>query len=202
LPISFKHHAIFAHIPKTGGQSLYKALDIKKQPGYLWGHRDDLETHHLPIKIIKTLLPRPLFDAYFKFTVVRNPFDRMVSEYFYKRVGDKRHIDCSKISFEDFVEMAEERTFEVLEKPHNEISHFLKQIDFIYDDKNKMALDKIYKYETDFSEIGKRFQTTIPHINRTKHKPYQEYYNDKTEKIVSELYQEDFETFGYLDRIA
>ena len=67
--ISHKHKFIFTHIPKTGGTSITRALNpnagIKNKP----------------------LKEMPLKDKedYFKFTFVRNPWDRAVSMFFFRQ---------------------------------------------------------------------------------------------------------------------
>ena len=59
---------VFVHIPKTGGQSIEKSFQWK-------GLR------HRPFEYYENKVVN--LKEYFKFTFVRNPFDRLVSSYVY-----------------------------------------------------------------------------------------------------------------------
>src|SRR5258707_7699115 len=64
---------IFIHIPKTAGTSLSQAL---------FGRH----SRHIPYIEYEKGNPRK-FRQYFKFTFVRNPWDRLVSTYFFLKQG-------------------------------------------------------------------------------------------------------------------
>ena len=75
-------------------------------------------------------------------------------------------------------------------------SHFIPQNKFM------TSVDFIGRYENfekDLSYLGTKYgiEKTIPHVNKSKNKPWQEYYNDESVKIVSELYADDIKMFGY-----
>ena len=46
-------------------------------------------------------------------------------------------------------------------------------------------------------EIGIREPIELPHYNPGDHRPYQEYYDDKTRGMVAEMYKEDIERYEY-----
>ena len=86
--ISHKHKFIFIHINKTGGSSLEHALKkyCENFSNRKFKHQclfDKLENNPPLISQCKHLL-----EEYFKFTIVRNPWDKELSDYFFnKRLG-------------------------------------------------------------------------------------------------------------------
>ena len=62
---------LYIHIPKTGGTSISKAIY-------------DKEDHHFSARELAFFYPRE-FKEYYKFSMVRHPFDRIVSMYKYIR---------------------------------------------------------------------------------------------------------------------
>src|SRR4051812_39230730 len=69
--ISHEHRCIFVHIPKTAGNSVNRVFGIG------WQDHKDLQRYHAE-------LPAELFATYFKFAIVRNPWDRLLSDYNYQ----------------------------------------------------------------------------------------------------------------------
>ena len=68
--IDHKNKIIFAHAPKTGGTSVEKLFPEGFGP------------QHHPLSWFKKQRPH-IYKKYFKFSICRNPYDKMVSEYFW-----------------------------------------------------------------------------------------------------------------------
>ena len=78
--ISHKHKCIFIHIPKCAGTSVEVNFSNK-------------HSNHCPVAVFARKYPRK-FKNYFKFSFVRNPFDRLVSVYaYYVNGGNKSKHD-------------------------------------------------------------------------------------------------------------
>ena len=201
MPVNFDKKFIFIHIPKTAGQSIYQAIGIEKHPCNYWGYRGAFEYSHLTAKELRNAMGNRDFDIFEKIVVTRNPFDRLVSEYFYKRIGsDNRLLSARDISFKEFV--IKLSTISLPDYPQWERAHFTPQHEFVFDGMH-MLVDKVFRYE-EFDKIREyvrtKFNAEIPHINRSKHKHYTEYYDDETRKLVEGMYARDFLTFNYLDK--
>ena len=80
-------------------------------------------------------------------------------------------------------------------------SHFRPQIEFIKVRSNE-PLDFIGRFERlgeDFDTLASNVPPINPlgHENPSPHDSYRSYYDDRTRKIVAELYRGDIEAFNY-----
>ncbi len=190
------HKIIFVHIPKTAGNSITRALFDAESYG------------HYPVK--KYLeFDSQLFENSFKFSIVRNPWDRLVSAYFYLKKGgigkydnefSKRHLTNFR-SFSEFVEgLSDPKINNVLLR----WTHFKPQSDYILDNDGVNRMDYIGKFENlnrDFAIIKDKLGITearLCKINQSNHKKYTEYYaSKKMIDTVGDIYKMDIELFGY-----
>lgn len=144
-----------------------------------------------------------IFKNYFKFSVVRNPFSRCVSEYFwYKRMKS------NVLSFKQWVNTKLQDLIENSTRIDNEYPkvlkmHNLEQFKFVYNELNESMVDYICKFENlqqDFNIVCDKIgipRQQLPHVNKSKHKHYTEYYDDETREIVAKKYAKDIEYFRY-----
>lgn len=196
------YNTLFIGIPKTGtttirnilgfasitsdpqhiSQEEIKLLGAKRVPNL---HRRQVLDwgRHPTIENISSISneSRQLVEKAFKFSVVRNPYDRLVSAYAY-------YIEQHKIekNFEQFVN---EIDFKRL--------HLIPQHKFICIGE-KICVDKIIKYENFETELRETLNllnifSEIPKLNISQRKPTKEYFNDYLYKIVKNIYEKDFE---------
>ena len=209
MPIDDKRKIIFIHIPKTGGTSLSSMLfdNIRPSKDKLLGSMVEVggkyrRSSHCTAQEILLLKPKKFLE-YPKVTCVRNPYHRTVSEYFHLKRFDKSHPvlgNINKISFKEFVVSMVDNYGTIREtcqnyKYEDYFIHFLPQVDFLKID-GRMIDVKIFKFEK-YHEIEEYFQKKT-HLNENKiKKEYESLYDNESRKIISNLYKEDFETFGY-----
>jgi hypothetical protein len=201
---SDKYRFIFVHIYKTGGSSITSALmpfcttlpkkvlnKILKPLGVMYFEPRPYPKHAFASDIISKMGQRR-YKSYFSFAFVRNPWDLQVSLYKYVlRDPTNQHHEIIK-GFSDFSEYIEWRCNE-------EVQY---QKDFIYSQNGEKLVNYIGKFETlnrDFQYICERIgiSANLPHLNVSQRKPYQEYYNVKTARLVQEVFKPDIEIFNY-----
>jgi len=139
--------------------------------------------------------PRKALDHYFKFTFVRNPWDRMVSNWKMFttrpfRIGQLHSMTRENLSsFNDFVAFAAQH------KNH----HWQPQSLFLPDRPDFVG--KLETFEQDFETLCRKIgidADTIPHENpcRERH-AYTTYYTDELMAVVAGMYADDISMFGY-----
>ena len=146
------------------------------------------------------ILPTHSPSDYFKFSVTRNPWDRVVSWYYHKTSitkrwrndPEKRKIQFNG-TFEQFVNI-----IRYVNTDYSELDYIIRyeslQHDFniVCDHLNiKQIKLPCIDYDT-----GRPTQNYQSHYNE-KPKHYTEYYDDETRQIVAEKYAKDIEYFGY-----
>jgi hypothetical protein len=209
---------IFIHIPKNAGMTIRKSPvlanliiparpDIHKSPEYSKAvkvHMDSIGDHHgFEHARWKDIKPG-VRNAYPAFAVVRNPWDRVVSRYFFAKkvieVEKKEPVGKHKIdTFEHFLE----ERFEwgnIEYMWHRAIRGWYPAYDYVTDDKDQIRCD-IMRFENLNDDLCVYFN--IPGMSRARNVTalnpgsYKDLYNDKTIQIVADWYQKDIDTWGY-----
>jgi len=187
-------NSLFVHLPKTGGVSMSRAL---------YGC---LGMGHFTLSDYRELFRRRAFARMFKFSFVRNPFDRIHSAYHFLRTGGMGGLDAEFndrvlkdfSSFEEFVieglDRAEVASF----------WHFLPDTHFLsWRPGWPLELDFIGRYETferDFDYVRSRVNPSakLVHFNRsTAKEDYRRSYTSEMVDRVARQYAADLDLFGY-----
>lgn len=188
------HKCIFIHIPKAAGTSILSSLAEGSK-----FYRDHAHWGEFKKADVKA------FNSYFKFTIVRNPFDRLVSYYTYMINGGNGSMDLefSRILNENY------ETFDKFVLDYLSIERIytnpmlVPQYVFTHSYTGENMIDYVGKMETieqDLAYISSVLDHNIEviHLNASKRKGYKAYYNTKAVRNkVSELYSKDIAIFDY-----
>lgn len=185
-----QHRFIFVHLNKTGGTSIEKVFEPEAD-------RKDVRYKHASVAYYKRKFPLR-FRRYYKFAFVRNPFDWLVSRYHWSR--DHQHL--FDYSFDELLQRLRDGVPLAAQAPWLETEALLPQYDRLAI-RGRIAVDFVGRYESlqrDFDTICAALKIeprTLPHVFRTDHARYVDYYDDEARGIVEARYAVDIDAFGY-----
>jgi len=197
--ISFQKRFLFVHIHKTAGNSIQSILRRYSEDEIVSvrAHQDGIERFgvrnpNYPIKKHSTLaeyrvaLGEEQFRALYKFTCVRNPWDRLISLYFSPSRGRGQW---------------DRKLFKKL------VSNTLSVADHLRLEENDADpfsnVDRVMRFEalaTDFrsvcNELGIPW-APLPIYNRSSREHYSRYFDDELRESVRRKFAPEIERFGY-----
>jgi hypothetical protein len=166
---------IFIWVPKSAGTSIWKTFEEVHGEKFL-----DLESirrsgtirgistfgHISMVRLVETgLVAGEYFDKAFKFTIVRNPFDRAVSLYEYQI---KTHALPATTSFAIFCRYLVERAYEKVDL-YNRVglSQLNPQVDWLRDRSGKIFTDYMGRFESLDLDLNRiRSRLGLPELNK------------------------------------
>ena len=210
MPINRDKKIIFIHNPKCGGTSIETALNMKSKNNhghilemeYLYGiDTRNIVLQSLCFKFYENYISKDLINECLIFSVVRNPYDRVLSDYY----SDNRN--CENLyEFLLLIQniLNKESDLSLMKfdsKTHK--NHFLPQYKYLENSINTKKLNIILKFENLNSDFNKYIDNkiTLPFSNKSNNSniQWEEYYRDKPEciKIINTIYSKDFELYNY-----
>lgn len=206
--ISYTKKFIFIHNYKVGGTSITTAFESfgKTTPSHRINRFLDNYTlfrgyktfnGHITASELKQEIPTFIFNNFFKFGFVRNPYDWQLSLYNYGRENIRLKEHAIYKSFENFDQYIDWRA-DNLKK---------RQKDFFFDSENKSLMNhigKIENFDKEIEYINNKLglSVVIPKLNKSANS--EKKLADKIQELskysiqrINELYHEDFKLFGY-----
>jgi hypothetical protein len=201
IMLSIKHSFLFIHRGKTGGNSIAEALlpysdDAKVVTSSQDGvERFDVENttfgtrKHFTLRQYADVLPPDLFARIYKFSTLRNPFDRLVSAYFSPhRVANGKISGFNREQFKDLILNQKTMRDFICLSPD---SIFTGDIQFLM---RFEQLEHDLKHVTRELGLG---EVTLNHRNRSDRRPYQAYYDVELRALAEDRFREELEYGGY-----
>ena len=209
---------VFIHIPKNAGMTIRRSDALRgkiiwavpkvhKSPIYtaeVKAHMDSIHDHHgFEHARWRDLNPN-IVNPHGSFAVIRNPFDRVVSRYFFakKVIQIEKKEPENKHKIDSFEHFLEER-FEwgnVNYMWHRAIRGWYPAYDYVTDKEGNIKPD-IIRFENLNEDLCSYFNipkmTEARNVTGLNPGSYKDLYTDKTIQIVADWYAKDIETFGY-----
>lgn len=173
--INHQYKYIFFHVEKTGGTSISLALNS-----------NTIRYPHITALELYELIGPDMYNSYYKFSVVRNPWDAIISIYHYQHAeGDLAQWINSRI----------------------DIINRLRAVQFLSID-GKIAVDRILRFENlhnEWDELNKYLNINhgVPIVKLEHHnasvrdRDYTKYYNNESKEMVADIFAEEIAMFGY-----
>ena len=192
----------FIHITKTAGTSIE---NLAKEKNIHWGRfdKDYIKLANNIEQCISTLSPwhnnilnKP--KNYDWFMVVRNPYDRIISEFHCKYSDQHRRIKCT--NSQEFNNYIQNKIKYAIMNINIFQQHYAPQYKY-YDDTVKLHVLKFENIETEFNNLMKEYSLDLTlniKNNECNNKKYSiKDLNIETIKLINNVYDNDFKLFGY-----
>lgn len=202
--LSHNKKFIFVHLYKTGGTSVRRCLE-KYDAAYKIHHwakskltskpvfNSPIAHKHATARTIRETIGAEVFDQYFSFCFVRNPWAWQVSLYHYvlkTQDHDQHELFKSFQGFEQYLTWRCDGNVQL-------------QKDYFVDDQNEPIVKFIGRTENlnqDFQSVCEKLGLglpELPHLNQSVSTSYRSFYNPKSEAMLKEAFQPDIDLLGY-----
>ena len=209
MMISHRYRCVFAHVPKCAGTSIKRLLELEPVKPPYW-HCYWEEAEHV--------LGGDTLASYFKFTVVRNPWDRVVSAWrmfldkaWCKQGRDYNLRELVAVSIDEsipYVARYASRDEQVRweRSVENIRHHTLPSLHPYYgmaDASGAVRIDEVIDYralDDGFERVRRRLglaHARLPRENGTRHDHYSRYFDVETRAIVAAHFAADIHAFGF-----
>lgn len=183
-PIAEEDEEMRAELGYRGPQNyekkgfLSKFLKKKKRAFY----------NHMPASEVKSRIPQDVWNSYYKFCIERNPWDRLLSLYYWRNKTEPRP------SISEFIK--------------SKAPLALKRKGFgVYSINGEVIVDKVCKFEKLAEELEEvRLKLGIPEPLelprakskfRVEKKHYREMLSEADREVIDEMFREEIELMGY-----
>lgn len=191
--ISNRRRFVFVHVPKSAGTSIRAALAP-------FADGASAASPHTTHETLPALLARhPELATHFKFAFVRNPWDRLVSFFFYarQRLAPTFPQFQAMDGLEDMLRLIDRNVAWLC------AMHAIRpQCDYVCGEDGVRLTDFVGRHENlpaDFARACRRIgiSAALPQMNVSRHDDYAGYYNGWCRDFVAIRYGRDIGEFGY-----
>lgn len=201
--VSHRYRFVFFALPRTASHAIRTALQphLDEQD---WQQQALTAQLRLPVPALARIghghislrqarkhLPPAVWRDYFKFAIVRNPYDRFISACAFLYRGNPVYRGNEGYFRNDALTSLADH---MLIRP---------QTDLLVDPTGRLGMDYVGRYETlddSFREVCNSTglpELTLAQVNASEHAPYRTCYDESLLRAVTDLYRRDFDLLDY-----
>lgn len=196
---NIKKKLLFIHVPKTGGSSVEEAMNCYRIRENGYKIIDNKAIQHSKWNYYKNIEPKVCIDSnksWNIFSVVRDPFQKIISEFYFLKKKNLTNIRYEKMYFkninhmtiDNFIDYAEHIVKNKLYHLDLYNDHFMPQSDYIYDDKDNLKVNNLfYFYQIKNGDVL-RYLNKFG-IKELKHREFNGKYDEIKKNVVLNKYQ-------------
>jgi chondroitin 4-sulfotransferase 11 len=204
--ICHKSKFLYIRTAKCASTSLIKAfknnsikLEVAKK---FKEHPLSTDPNHIPIQVFKERMNADNYNNYYKFSFVRNPFDRLVSAFFFGKKWVKQRAVRKAFSWKE-IESIKGASFSdwlinLTKNLNGSHIKYSSQYDFT---QGCDFIGKVENLNQDFrtilTDLKIKEKIKVRKLNPTKRKQYRKYYNKEDRLLVEKLFKKDLNYFDY-----
>jgi hypothetical protein len=200
MVVIHKKKCIFVHIPKCAGTSMEQFLkDYGNNDIEYLGTYKNRSLHHLTSYELLMILRKNIFSKYYRFSIVRNPYERLLSEYYWTPIyGIGYKTGGSKKIFLQYIKKVIKNSDFFSNIYHD---HFMPQYNYLFY-KGQLLINNIFKYESldlaiPYLKNKFNIKRDFPILNKRSENIQKEDWSIEEKELIYKLYEQDFILFNY-----
>lgn len=177
---------VFIHINKTAGSSIAQSLGITE------GHYTLEDIERAYVKRFQEPIPTTVEVI----AAIRNPFDKLVSQYSYRTATNQNRMGKFPLDFNQWI-------IEVFEKKNPKYRDrelmFVPQTQWLRSETPRnIQYIRFEKLHEDVAPLLQKYgERPLSWKKRSSHKPYREYYNERSKEIIQREFESDLKAYNY-----
>lgn len=188
---------LFIHIPKNAGSSILRKLEEIGETKRVRTDKSNGNWHSPYEDAVKNVQD---IDKYFKFAVIRNPWSRVSSWYWFR----KELIEAGKVEphqgeYDLITNDFNSWLTKYLNVPWNKTWFALTHQQNFWLGNGNIKIIRYENYKQDLKELGLFSVDEMPHVHKTQvdDNDYISLFNNETKDLIYKTYKDDIKMFNY-----
>lgn len=211
MPVYEQHQLVHIHIPKTAGTAIeaffHRLGDMEWGPASWVGQqRRDGRWFELQHLTYRELVAQTGFQyaSFRSFAVVRNPYHRFLSDYFWSAAPPRNRFDSVAAFLGQIPTDMDGRWDQLVRGVDRDTANFLihvrPQTQYVHDTRGHLLVDELLRFENlgqDLARILQAYGLSTDFVRPPQQRCLSNHLGRDQIQLINEIYALDFERFAY-----